>query len=162
MGPNAVLVSGPNAYRGFSTSKSELLKKFFERPNSPKLRLFTNSQFLTLVWQEWRSSISKKQMCDRVRQFIPSLDVSKLQSRGLSGVRSSVIDEKGFVPEAITVLGKSSLHILNYNSPGATGAPAYSAYIVQKLFQEGFITRKNSATESISEISWKFETASDL
>jgi len=162
VGPNAVLVFGPTAYRGLSSSKSELLKKLFERPNIPKLNLFTNSQFLSLVWQEWKSSISKKQMCERVRQFIPSLDVDKLPSRGLSGVRSSVIDDLGFVPEAITVFGKRSFHILNYNSPGATGAPAYSAYLVKRLFEEGFIPRKSLATQSSNEISWAFETASDL
>ncbi|HXQ91488.1 MAG TPA: FAD-dependent oxidoreductase [Nitrososphaerales archaeon] len=162
VGPNAVLVSGPNAYRGFSTSKSELLKKIFEGPNYPKLKLFTNSQFLSLVWQEWRSSLSKKQMCERVKKFIPSLEVSKLHTRGLSGVRNSVIDEHGFVPEAITVLGKHSLHILNYNSPGATGAPAYSAYVVKKIFEGGFIQRKNQATEISTELSWNFDTGSDL
>jgi len=162
VGPNAVLVSGPNAYKGFSTSKSELLKKVFERPISPKLKLFASSQFLSLIWQEWRSSISKKQMCERVRQFIPSLEVGKLQSRGLSGVRSSVIDGHSFVPEAVTILGKRSLHVLNYNSPGATGAPAYSAYIVKMIFQDGFIPTKSLATEPSNEISWDFETASDL
>jgi len=161
VGPNAVLVFGPNAYTGFSTSKSELLKKIFERPNSPKLKLFTNSQFLSLIWQEWRSSISEKQMCERMRQFIPSLDVRRLQTRGLSGVRSSVIGEHGFVPEAITMLGKRSLHILNYNSPGATGAPSYSAYTVKKIFREGFISRKK-ASESSRDVSWDFDSASDL
>ncbi len=87
VGPNAVLVSGPNAYKGLSSSKAEMLKKIFERPNSPKWKLFTNTQFLSLVWEEWRSSISKKQMCERVRQFIPSLGVGMLQAGGLAGVR---------------------------------------------------------------------------
>ncbi len=162
IGPNAMLVSGPNAYSGFSKSKAELLEKIFERPNSPKLRLFTNSQFLSLVWQEWRSSVSKKTMCERVRQFIPSLVADNLQGRGLSGVRSSLIDEHGFVPEAVTLQGRRSFHILNYNSPGATGAPAYSAYIVKKLFEEGFVIRKNSETETKNDVSWNFESASDL
>ena len=156
-----MLVSGPNAYSGFSKSKAELLEKIFERPNSPKLRLFTNSQFLSLVWQEWRSSVSKKTMCERVRQFIPSLVADNLQGRGLSGVRSSLIDEHGFVPEAVTLQGRRSFHILNYNSPGATGAPAYSAYIVKKLFEEGFVIRKNSETETKNDVSWNFESASD-
>ncbi len=29
--------------------------------------------------------------------------------------------------------GHNSFHIVNYNSPGATGAPAYSALVVKKL-----------------------------
>jgi len=46
--------------------------------------------------------------------------------------------------------------------PGATGAPAYSAHIVRKIFEEGFISRKNTSAESSPKISWDFETASDL
>ena len=163
VGPNAVLVSGPNAYKGLPSGPMEFLEKIFERPNSPKLKLFTNPQFLSLVWQEWRSSSSKKQMCNRVKQFIPSLEVNYLCERGLSGVRSSVIDGNGFVPEAIILEGRKSLHVLNYNSPGATGAPAFSAYIVRKLLDEGHI--QNTAAERMDlaqEIGWDFETAADL
>jgi len=162
VGPNAVLVSGPGAYKGLSSSKPELIMKLFERPNSPKLKLFTNSQFLSLAWQEWRSSISKKGMCKRVKQFIPALDSSKFQERGLAGVRSSVIDDHGFVPEAILVDGRRSLHILNYNSPGATGAPAYSAFIVKRIFQGDFVSRAESEKPALKDIGWNFETSSDL
>jgi (S)-2-hydroxyglutarate dehydrogenase len=163
VGPNAVLVSGPNVYQGLSESKAQFLKKIFERPNRPKLRLFTNTQFLSLVWQEWRSSISRKAMCDRVKRFIPSLDVERLQERGLSGVRSSVIDDKGFVPEAIILEDRNSLHILNYNSPGATGAPAYSAYVVKRIFDAGYVPKNSSSkNDSSTDISWDFETAAAL
>jgi L-2-hydroxyglutarate oxidase len=143
IGPNAVLVSGPEAYMGLSKSKSELIKKILERPLMPKFRLFTSKTFLSLAWSEWRSSVSKKQMCERVRKFIPSLDVEMLNERGLAGVRSSLISNKGFVPEAIMLDGKSSLHILNYNSPGATGAPAFSAYVVKTLEKKGCIKASN-------------------
>lgn len=144
IGPNAVLVFGPEAYRGLSRSKSELIKKIFERPLTPKFKLFTSKTFLSLVWSEWRSSISKKQMCERVRQFIPPLEVEMLSERGLAGVRSSLINSKGFVPEAIMLEGKNSLHILNYNSPGATGAPAFSAYVVKMLEEKGHIKTQNT------------------
>lgn len=144
IGPNAVLVSGPEAYKGLSKSKSELVKKIFERPLTPKFKLFTSKTFLSLVSSEWKSSISKRQMCERVRQFIPTLDVQALHERGLAGVRSSLVSSKGFVPEAITLEGKNSLHILNYNSPGATGAPAFSAYVVKMLEEKGQIKIQNT------------------
>ena len=163
VGPNAVLVSGPNAYTGLSSTKSELLKKLVERPNYPKLRLFSSSQFLSLVWQEWRSSISKQAMCNRVRRFIPTMRVAQLRNRGLSGVRSSVIDRSGFVSEAVVIERESSLHILNYNSPGATGAPAYSAYLVGKLLAEGRLKTSGTETAGIAQkIGWDFASAADL
>jgi (S)-2-hydroxyglutarate dehydrogenase len=163
IGPNAVLVSSPFTYKGLSEKRLQIISKIFERPVGPKLKLFTNGTFLSLIWHEWRSSISKKAMCSRVKQFVPALDVSYLNERGLAGVRNSVIDNNGFVPEAILVSGKSSLHILNYNSPGATGAPAFSAYVVSKIIDEGNLgnLKRNSNPKS-REDGWKFEDASDL
>lgn len=162
IGPNAVLVFGPKAYNGLSSSKSELVKKIFERPEMPKIHLFTDRKFLSLVWDEWKSSFSKKAMCERVRQFIPSIQASMLNQRGVAGVRSSLIDSNGFVPEAVQLYGDRSLHILNYNSPGATGAPCFSAYIVSNLETKGFLDGlKRKATREHAGL-WDFEEAADL
>ena len=160
IGPNAVLVFGENAYRGLSESKSQVLSKIFGRPMIPKVKLFTSRTFLSLVWHEWQSSISKDKMCERVKKFIPSIDSSYLKERGLAGVRSSVINKKGFVPEALLINGNRSIHILNYNSPGATGAPAFSAYVVSELMKQGHLDglKKRDASDGL----WKFEDASDL
>ncbi len=161
VGPNAVLVFGPYAYKGLSEKKEEIISKIFERPNSPKLKLFTNGTFLKLVIYEWKSSFSKKAMCDRVSRFIPSLESRFLVSRGVSGVRSSLIDNKGFVPEAVLLYGKRSFHVLNYNSPGATGAPAFSAHIVSNLrekgYLDGFAVRRDS--QDSDNVPWNFEDA---
>ncbi len=159
IGPNAVLVSGPEAYRGLSRTKSELLGKFFERPLAPKFNLFTSRKFLSLVWSEWRSSISKGAMCERVRRFIPSLDVGMLKERGLAGVRTSLISKEGFVPEALLLEGKHSLHVLNYTSPGATGAPAFSAYIVKMLHEGGYVNLNKRAQTGDGAPVWDYEDA---
>ncbi|HZW56466.1 MAG TPA: FAD-dependent oxidoreductase [Nitrososphaerales archaeon] len=161
IGPNAVLVSGPGAYRGLSENKSQLFGKMVEGPITPKVRLFLlNRKFLSLVWNEWKSSLSKKAMCKRVEQFIPSLDPRMLSQRGLAGVRTSVIDGHGFVPEAVLVEGPNSLHILNYNSPGATGAPAFSAYVVRKLEQNiGPVSRGRKERHSRKhDYIWNFDS----
>jgi len=134
IGPNAALVSGPFVYEGIGWG---LVGKILERPIVPKLNLFTSATFLSLVWTEWRSSFSKGAMCGRVRRFIPGLDPALLGERGLSGVRSSLIDSKGFVPEALQLETPTSYHVLNFNSPGATGAPVFSALAVRRMQQSG-------------------------
>ena len=134
IGPNAVLVLGPYVYSGIGLSE---LTAFLDRPVLPKLRLLMNRDFVALVAGEWRSSLSKKAMCDRVRKFVPALNAGMLNRRAVFGVRSSVIDSSGFVPEAILLKGEASAHIINFNSPGATGAPAYSAMVVSQLREEG-------------------------
>jgi len=136
IGPNAVPVAGPYTYRGFFRSPTEAIKKIFEQPISNKLALLYNRDFLELAGQEWLSSISKGEMARRAQEFIPELKVEYLARPGIAGVRAQVIDRRGnFIKEAIELEGPHSYHITNYNSPGATGSPAFAAWLVNKLGQ---------------------------
>lgn len=140
IGPNAVLVAGAETYSGFFNSAEELLKKIFERPLKNKLKLFINPEFLKLGAEEWMSSISKQKMLKRVQRFIPHLNSSHLVQKGAAGVRSSIIGQDGcFAKEVIELQGPCSYHILNYNSPGATGSPAYTAFLIKKLEKNGIL-----------------------
>ena len=153
IGPNAVLVSGSGTYEGFFSGAGELFGKIFERPIKNKLSLFVNPDFLKLASEEWVSSISKSAMVRRVRRFIPELRAEHLAKRGTAGIRSSVIDSGGnFIKEAIEIPGPLSYHILNYNSPGATGAPAYTAHLAQKL----------DSLENLSHLKKRSRPAQDL
>ena len=140
IGPNAVPVAGPLTYRGFFDDPAEPIKKFFEPPVANKLTVLVNPDFLTLAAEEWMSSLSKRMMARRVRQFLPELRVSYLTEPGTAGVRASCIDRHGnFMKEAIELAGPNSFHVLNYNSPGATGAPAYGAHVVAGLAARGLL-----------------------
>lgn len=130
IGPTAVPVFGEYTYKGLGN----IVKKCTERPWANKLKLFTNPEFLRLCSEEWRSVLSKKIMVERVRRFLPALRLEDCTRRGIAGVRASLIDREGrFVPEVIEVESARSLHILNYNSPGATGAPAYAKYLTSLI-----------------------------
>ncbi|MDO8582342.1 MAG: FAD-dependent oxidoreductase [bacterium] len=137
IGPTAVPVFGAYAYRGFGESARSAFQKMCERPLINKLRLFTNLEFLTLCAQEWKSALSCRTMVRRVQKFLPALDIADCRSCGNAGVRASLIDRNGrFVPEAIEISGSRSLHILNYNSPGATGAPAYARLLTGRILSD--------------------------
>lgn len=153
IGPNAVVVPGPYVYRGVGLSE---LPSFLSRPPSPKARLAVDGDFLSLVAGEWLSSLSKRAMCGRVRRFVPGLRVGMLRRRAVFGVRSSVVGSSGFLPEALLFRDASSAHVVNYNSPGATGAPAYSALVVKQLREEGFLDgfRKKESAPSVP--GWDF------
>lgn len=136
IGPTAIPVFGAYAYKGLFESPRVLFENFFTQPFSNKLKLFINPEFLSLAQKEWASSLSKKVVANRVRKFMPKMKSSYLIKKGTAGVRATIIDENGsFVGEAIELSGSLSFHILNYNSPGATGAPAYSAYILKKIIE---------------------------
>jgi (S)-2-hydroxyglutarate dehydrogenase len=140
IGPNAVPVSGPYTYRGLFGNPAELPRKLLESPRRNKLRLLVNPDFVTLAAEEWASSVSKRGMAKRVREFLPGLEEKHLTRPGTAGVRASVIDRQGrFMKEAIELPGPRSYHITNYNSPGATGAPAYAAWTVLRLARSGLL-----------------------
>src|SRR2546427_155871 len=140
IGPNAVPVPGPYTYRGLFDDPAEAVRKFFERPVGNKLAALVNQDFMTLATEEWASSISKRAMAKRVQEFLPALRVKYLTRPGTAGVRAQVVDRHGnFVKEAIEIPGPHSFHVVNYNSPGATGSPAYTAWIVQLLAKAGHL-----------------------
>jgi L-2-hydroxyglutarate oxidase len=159
IGPNAVIVPGPYVYSGIGLSR---LASYLSRPVEPKGRLFMNDDFLALLAGEWRSSLSKKAMCERVRKFVPRLSPDMLHGRAVFGVRSSVVNKSGFVPEAMLLRSEGSAHIVNFNSPGATGAPAFSAMVVDELRSGGELSglRPSSAPKAIP--GWDFDLTTKL
>ena len=65
-----------------------------------------------------------------------------------------MINENGkFVPDVVLKNDSSSFHILNYNSPGATGALPFSAYVVNHLEEQGLIQNENKDAQCSP---WKF------
>lgn len=139
IGPNAVPVSDPEAYSGIG-GVSKAVSKLGQILSGSSKKLLLNSEFLSLVSKEWKSSISKNAMVSRVKEFIPKVKPRYFSIRGTAGIRTPIITKNGtFLPETLEIQSDNSMHILNYNSPGATGAPAYSAYLVQQLSDAGII-----------------------
>ncbi|NWG09998.1 MAG: FAD-dependent oxidoreductase [Nitrososphaerales archaeon] len=156
IGPNAVLVAGPRTYRGIATSPIELIKKMTERPLLNILRLFASKNFIEMVSKEWSTSFSKEKICAKVRRFIPGLRSKHLIRKGVAGIRSSVIDRNGFLFEAVELETCNSYHITNFNSPGATGAPAYAAYIIYKLISRGALPSPTKRSDQFEDITSEF------
>jgi L-2-hydroxyglutarate oxidase len=156
IGPNAAPVFSAYAYEGISERLLDPFRSLLEKPIMPKLRLLTNREFLSLAWSEWESSLSRSKMGLRVKEFIPGFSSNVLMGRGIAGIRHSVIDSAGFLEDSIILEGHSSTHIINYNSPGATGSPAYSAYIVHNLLDSGvFGERRTLKSDSMG--IWRLE-----
>jgi len=162
IGPNAVPVSHPQLYRGIVGNPLTGLQKLAERPITNKLRLLGDPDFLFLALAEWRSALSRRAMVERVRRFLPELRPGWLIRRGVPGVRSSVIDGRGrFVGDALEIEGPKSLHVLNYNSPGATGAPAFAASVVRRLIAGGRLDHAKRRDRPDGRI-WDYERVTAL
>ena len=154
IGPNAVPVDSPEAYDSFITDIPTTLSKISDIVTGSAKKLFLNPDFISLVSKEFLSSVSKSAMVERVKKFIPGIEPRNFPKRGTSGIRTPVLSPNGdFVSEMIEIEGKNSFHIVNYNTPGATGAPAYSAFVVKKLQEKGILAEPKNQKNSI----WDFE-----
>ncbi len=161
IGPSAALVFSPHAYKGLSESTAKFVKKIAERPITPKIKLITNRKFQSMVWREWRITISKKALSQKIKRFIPNIKQTMLKTRGLPGVRNQLIDEKGFILEPIIIESSNTIHLLNYNSPGATGAPAFSAHVVSQIQEKGHFDNLIKQKSQKHNRLWNFENAKD-
>jgi len=155
VGPNAVPVPSPETYDGYLGDIGTSISKFKDVLSGNAKKLLFDSEFLSLISKEWLSSISKTAMINRIQKFIPKIKPEFFSKKGTSGIRSPVITPQGkFLPDVLELENEHSFNIINYNSPGATGAPAYSAFIVQKLQEKGYLDYKQKSIESI----WSFDS----
>lgn len=139
IGPNAVPVFGPYAYT-WRKNLADMLPKIMESSRTGARRIVFDRQFLSLASTELKSSLSKAAMIGRVREFLPQIRSNAFTQRGTAGIRSSVIDKTGrFVPDTLVLEHNSSLHVLNYNSPGATGALPMAAEIASRVIEAGAV-----------------------
>ncbi len=144
VGPNAMPVFSPYGYN-FTENIKEFPSKIVEMLSSGAAKMLFDSQFLLLATGEFLSSVSKTVMINRVREFLPRISPSKFHVRGTAGIRATVIDSSGtFVPDATVKDGKNSIHILNYNSPGATGALPFAVHVIEKLQEREIVKIKNT------------------
>ena len=154
IGPNAVPVDSPESYDSFIKDIPTALSKITDIVTGSAKKLFVNPQFISLLSKEFHSSISKSAMVERVKKFIPVVRPENFPKRGTAGIRTPVISPDGeFVSDMIEIFGKNSFHIVNYNTPGATGAPAYSAFVIKRLEENGILDKSSKSKNSI----WNFE-----
>jgi len=155
VGPNAVPVPTPETYSGYVGDIETFISKLTEVITGSARKLLLNPEFMNLIAKEWLSSISKTVMIERVQNFIPKIKPEFFSKRGTAGIRTPIITPDGkFLSDVLELESGNSYHILNYNSPGATGAPAYSAYVVKSLQEKGLLSYNSRKTDSI----WDFET----
>jgi L-2-hydroxyglutarate oxidase len=139
IGPNAFLVPGPYDYEG---TFSKILKNVLgsgEGPFPIKAKLFTDVEFMKLVFADWRISLFKSSMIKKVSEFATGITSGDAIGRGISGIRHNIIDKNGFLSEPFFYIKGRALFVLNYNSPGATGSPWYASVILSLLSKRGIL-----------------------
>ena len=147
IGPNAVPVFSPYAYNWGKNLKF-LIPKIYESSKMIRAhRFLIDKEFISLASNEIKSFLSKTAMINRAREFLPEIEPSMFITRGTIGIRSILIDKDGkFVPDTMIIKNDNSLHVLNYNSPGATGALPIAAMIANQLIEDGTVKITDSSS----------------
>lgn len=145
VGPNACPVFSPYGYDNLRNLKAFFPKLYELTLGDHRMnRSILKKEMLNLVATEAISSISKKFMIKRVKRFLPLIESREFSIRGTSGIRANIIDKNGdFVLNPIFKLHNNMLHILNYNSPGATGVFPIVYALVFKLVNAGILKYNN-------------------
>jgi L-2-hydroxyglutarate oxidase len=145
IGPNACPVFSQYGYY-IKTNLKEAFPKIYEFVKGSEIKKIKNVLFkketIKLLSKEMLSSLSKRHMIGRVKKFLPALKSKDFTAKGTAGIRSTLIDKDGsFILNPLFLIGNNTLHILNYNSPGATGAFSIGLALTFKLMERGIIKK---------------------
>jgi (S)-2-hydroxyglutarate dehydrogenase len=146
IGPNACPVFSQHGYNT-RINLREFVPKIYDFVNGSDIKKIKNmllkKETAQLVLKEMLSSLSKRHMINRVKKFLPLLKSKDFISKGTSGIRANLIDKYGnFILNPIFIKSNNALHILNYNSPGATGAISIGLVLAFKLIEKGIIKKE--------------------
>ncbi|HXT84581.1 MAG TPA: FAD-dependent oxidoreductase [Verrucomicrobiae bacterium] len=147
IGPNACPVSSQYGY-DIKTNLKEFLPNIYNFVKDSEIKgiknLILNKEYLQLIIKELYSSISKRHMINRVKKFLPLLKSNDFSIKGISGIRSNLINKDGnFLLNPIFIKNDNAIHVLNYNSPGATGAFSIGVSLTFSLLESRIIKEKN-------------------
>ena len=146
IGPNAVPVFSPYGYTATENIKKFISKSFETLSFAGTKKIVFDPKFQSLVFKEIGSSVSKRIMINRVKKFLPEIKPEKFTQKGFAGIRSSVINKNGdFESDVILEKEQNVVHILNYNSPGASGVLPFCAFVIQQLNDEGYLPYTNNS-----------------
>lgn len=153
VGPNAVPIFDPYGYDNV-TNIREFIPKMLEMLGSGARRALFDGRFQSLAASEIASSLSKHAMINRVKRFIPLIDPAKFTQKAAAGIRSPVINSRGeFEADVILKDQEKSQSVLNYNSPGASGALPFCAHVIYRMHDDGRL-RYDTSVDTCGP--WKF------
>jgi L-2-hydroxyglutarate oxidase len=165
IGPNACPVFSQYGY-DIKTNLKEAFPKIYEFVKGSEIKKIKNVLFkketIKLLSKEMLSSLSKRHMIGRVKKFLPALKSKDFTAKGTAGIRSTLIDKDGsFILNPLFLIGNNTLHILNYNSPGATGAFSIGLALTFKLMERGII-KKDREINSLFEEKLVLDCVKDM
>lgn len=130
-GPSAVLSFGRESYNkewNWHETATMVLSRQF-------LGLITSASFLSVAFQNARTSMSKRAFHEQVCTLAPSVKLEDL-SPASSGIRAQMVDSKGkMIDDILVEYREHSTHVLNAVSPGMTCSLAFADHVVRQILK---------------------------
>ncbi len=136
IGPNAVLAMGRECYTRYQVSPRDMCEMLGHKGFWNAVR--HNSQLLSVVWKELRSSLSEGHFLRQAAHLVNGLNIPHRVLNRTAGIRAQLIDSNGtLVDDLVIETTPRSIHILNVVSPGMTSSLAFAKWFSQKLNNQG-------------------------
>lgn len=158
MGPKPFLVGSPD-YINYG-GQLDSLQGLFSRPILPKLKLLTNSEFLSLLYGIKGNLFSEGAIVSKVKRFLPAIRKEALKRKYRAGKRSLIVGNGGLIHPTSIVRTPKTIHVLQYYEPGATGTPSFSALLAKYIIGQWDLGKART-TQPDKNI-WNFDQATDI
>lgn len=145
VGPNAVLAPGREAYDNRQLNAQEVFEALTW---TGFLRALTEPRFLEVAIHEATTSMSKKKFVNTAKRLLPCLRPEDLVP-GMAGIRAQLVERNGrLVDDFVVEFTDRTVHILNAVSPGLTSSLSFADYVVNMLFEKGYLPLERRAASS--------------
>jgi len=93
-----------------------------------------------MISDNWKILVFKNELINKISYFVPNITQETIGAEDFRGIRHILVDKNGLVGGPVIKFFNNQAHILNYDGPGATGAPAFAMMFVNELQKMGILS----------------------
>ncbi len=146
LGPRPMLVSGPYNYEDGVLELVKAALKYITKSWFEGYEILGDRSLRKALAENWRSLFGTGEMIRKMSRYVRNLSASLIDGEEFRGLRHMLIHKKeGLISEPWVWIAENEVHVLNFDGPGATGAPAFAMMLLNQLVSDGFVEAKDHA-----------------
>jgi len=140
VGPLPFIVYGPYNYGDGITEFLKSVIGYWSKGLFKGYKIFDDNDLKKMISDNWKILVFKNELINRISYFVPHITKEIVGTEDFRGIRHILIDKNGLVGGPVIRFFNNQVHILNYDGPGATGAPAFAMMIINELQKMGILS----------------------
>jgi len=140
VGPLPFIVYGPYNYRDGMTEFLKSAIGYWLKGTFKGYKIFGDNDLKKMISDNWKILVFKNELINKISYFVPNITQETIGAEDFRGIRHILVDKNGLVGGPVIKFFNNQAHILNYDGPGATGAPAFAMMFVNELQKMGILS----------------------